>query len=733
MTASQALPGCENWCGNISIPYPFGTREGCYTEENFLVTCNVSFSPPKLYLTNSSIEITDLFLSGQLRVSSWIARDCYNKQHLRVSNNNPWMRFSKFPISHTRNKFIAVGCDTYAVITGSQGRDYTTGCLSLCDSIGNVINGSCSGIGCCQAIIPKEVRSFSISVNSYENHTNVWDFNPCSYGFVVEDNTYNFSSLDLQTFQNRTSVPVVLDWSIGNETCNTAEQNLTSFACKENSECSNFDNGPGYRCNCSEGYEGNPYLSNGCQDIDECKISSPCNMTCHNLPGTYNCSCPIGYEGDGRKNGSGCSRIPSKKLPLVNIALGISISILVLLLGGSWLYWGFRQRKIIKLREKFFEQNGGIMLQQQLLKRDGSFQSSKRHGSVKSFEIFTEVSLKKATNNYHESRILGQGGQGTVYKGILPDNTIVAIKKSKIGDKSQIEQFINEVTILSQINHINVVKLLGCCLETQVPLLVYEFVTNGTLFDHIHTRSRSISSITWENRLRIANETAGVLSYLHSAADPPIIHRDVKSNNILLDENYTAKVSDFGASRLFPTDQTQLATLVQGTFGYLDPEYFHTSQLTEKSDVYSFGVLLVELLTGKMALSFDRPENERNLAVYFVSSMKEDRLFEIVDEQTVTEAKAEQLWGVANLAKRCLELKGDERPTMKEIGIELEGLRMMEKHSWVTDNKNSEETQYLLGDISDAYGGGSGGGSTSISAAYDSMTNHVMSPFEGGR
>ncbi|GFS34973.1 wall associated kinase 5 [Actinidia rufa] len=152
-------------------------------------------------------------------------------------------------------------------------------------------------------------------------------------------------------------------------------------------------------------------------------------MTCHNLPGTYNCSCPEGYEGDGRINGSGCSRIPSKSLPLVNTALGISISISLLLLGGSWLYWGFRQRKIIKLRQKYFVQNGGILLQQKLPKHDGSGQSSKHSESATSFEVFTEEFFKKATKNYHESRILGQGGQGTVYKGILPDSFVPQVAK----------------------------------------------------------------------------------------------------------------------------------------------------------------------------------------------------------------------------------------------------------------------------------------------------------------
>ncbi|THG10448.1 hypothetical protein TEA_003246 [Camellia sinensis var. sinensis] len=557
----------------------------------------------------------------------------------------------KFPISNTRNKFIAVGCDTFAVIGGSVGRNYTTGCLSLCDSINNVINGSCSGIGCCQISIPNGVRNFQFRVKSFENHTRVWDFNPCSYAFVAEETTYNFSSTDLADLQGRRRVPVVFDWAVGDQTCDdhAAGKNLTSFAFKDNSDCEDFDNGPGYRCKCSKGYEGNPYIPNGCQDIDECAISSPCNMTCLNLPGTYNCSCAVGYEGDGKKNGSGCSRIAvPNKLPLIiYISLGISIGISLLLIGGSSLYWGSKQRKIANLREKLFQQNGGIMLQE----------LSNHEGLVQSAKIFTEEDLKKATNNFNENNVLGKGGQGIVYKGVLPDNTI--------------------------------------------------------------------------NRLRIAAETSTALSYLHSAASTPIIHRDVKTANILLDDNYVAKVLDFGSSRLIAIDETQLSTLVQGTRGYSDPEYLQTGQLTEKSDVCSFGVVLVELLTGKKVISFSRPEAERNLSMYFILAMKEDRLLEIVDEQMMNDARVDKLKQVAILAKRCLEVKDDERPSMKEVAMELEGLRMTEKHPWVNDVTDSEETQHLLGDqLLDAYGGET---SMSNSIVYDRMTNHDISPFNGGR
>ncbi|KAB2614345.1 wall-associated receptor kinase-like 16 [Pyrus ussuriensis x Pyrus communis] len=333
--------------------------------------------------------------------------------------------------------------------------------------------------------------------------------------------------------------------------------------------------------------------------------------------------------------------------------------------------------KLMKLKEKFFRQNGGILLQQQLSERQGS-----SHDTAK---IFTAGELEKATKNYHDTRIIGKGGFSTVYKGILADGQVVAIKKSKIVDQNQIEQFINEVVVLSKINHRNVVKLLGC-----------------------------------------STETVGVLSYLHSAASVPIIHRDVKSTNILLDENLTAKVSDFGASRLVPLDEPQLSTMVQGTLGYLDPEYLQTSQLTEKSDVYSFGVVLVELLTRKKALSFDKPEEERNLANYFLSALKDNRLLQVLDDCIVTEANVEQLKEVSNLAKGCLRVKGEERPTMKEVAMELEGLRRMFMHPWVNDNSNLEETESLLGGISMETISFEGGGESS--SGFHNMRNHVVLP-----
>ncbi|KAK8306422.1 hypothetical protein V6Z12_D03G127300 [Gossypium hirsutum] len=664
--AGQAKAGCQSNCGNISIPYPFGTGStDCNISKRFFIRCNTSFNPPKAFLTTSDIEVLHISVNGYLRIQYSVGYDCYNSSG-SAYYFDAGFRLSAFRISHTRNKFTAIGCDTYAYVEGFTGRAYSTGCVSFCYDVADLVNGSCSGIGCCQTALPKGVTDYELSFDSYWNHSKVLSFNPCSYGFAVEDGAYSFSVSDLSNINfSKRKFPIILDWTIGNRSCMEAKMDVDNYACKQNSDCVDPENGRGYLCKCLHGFQGNPYLSNGCRDINECETLKPCSGTCHNLPGSYNCSCPKGFEGDGRKKGTGCN---PKACHSFAIITGIGMSLLFSLLCSSWVYLGLRQRKLNRLKQQNFKQNGGVLLREQLSKHE-------EYGEIA--KIFTLEELKKATNNYHESRILGRGGQGTVYKGLLPDGRSVAIKKSLIGNQSQVQPFINEVIVLSQINHRNVVKLLGCCLETQVPLLVYEYVRNGTLFDYLHNATHT-SIISWEARLKIAIEAAEALSYLHSAASPPIIHRDVKLTNILLDENYNAKVSDFGASRLIPSNKEQVTTLVQGTLGYLDPEYFHSSQLTEKSDVYSFGVVLIELLTGLKAVSFERPEHERNLSLYFVSVMKEERLLDIVDGRVLNDKNIKQLKEVATLARRCVRLKGKERPTMKEVVSELQGLRAIE-------------------------------------------------------
>ncbi|XP_068314014.1 wall-associated receptor kinase-like 8 [Pyrus communis] len=685
--------GCQDKCGNVSIPYPFGTKKGCYLNEDFLITCNSThYDPPNPFLRKSNIIVTNISVDGKLYITLYPAVQCYYKSGKPIDGLTNFLSLSSFFISNTDNVFVAVGCDTNGYIMGDKNGNYgyTGGCTTVCGSIDYVANGSCTGIGCCQTPIAQGMTSFEVSATSFKNHSNVHSFNPCSFSFVVQGGKFNFFSNMLRSdYLINTQLPVVLDWSVGNETCSNVveKKQAMNYTCQGNTMCSDVENGSGYRCKCKDGYQGNPYL-NDCYDIDECEAPelNTCKQKCINTVGSHTCSCHKGYHGDGRKDGEGCT--PDRTFVIhivVGLGAGVGLLLLLLLVSAWWILKVLKKRKNIKRKQVFFKRNGGLLLEQQL---------SPGEGNVDKIKLFKSEELEKSTDNFNVDRILGHGGQGTVYKGMLADGKIVAVKKSTIIDESQLSAFINEVVILSQINHRHVVQLLGCCLETEVPLLVYEFIPNGTLSQYIHEQKEEFP-LTWEIRLRIATEIAGALFYLHASAALPIYHRDIKSTNILLDAKYRAKVADFGTSRSVAIDQTHLTTLVHGTFGYLDPEYFQSSQFTDKSDVYSFGVVLVELLTGQKPISFSRPQEQgRSLATYFIISMQEDRLSDILDAQVVKGGSKADIAIVANLARRCLNLSGQKRPTMREVTAELEWVQMAGKAT-SHGGKNYEEVEYV--------------------------------------
>ncbi|KAK4478443.1 hypothetical protein RD792_013918 [Penstemon davidsonii] len=692
-------PNCQTKCGNLTVPFPFGIGRGtgCSINPWFDVYCNTSFNPPKPFISETNLEIFEI-AEDNLRVKNTAGGACYDKLGNRQYRDQAIINLATSPFTFSdSNKFIVVGCDEMGIIIGSEGPYFNGGCYALCPSTDILIEGECSGLGCCQTDIPKGLKKLNASVTTLDYHVNVWSFNPCGYSFFGDPNSYSFSVSDLSdsSFEERIiqNVPVVLEWAIGIQNCSQATKS-NDYTCFQNSICVDSGTGlGGYRCICSQGYEGNPYLSPGCTDINEC-VNKPCDEhgICTNTPGSFHCSCKKGYRGDGIKDGRGCTA-DNSGFPVIKFSLGVSFGFLTMIVAVTVIYFSAKKWKLMKLREKFFQQNGGLLLKQQL---------SSNESSMKSTKIFTAKELEKATNNYAEDRILGRGGYGVVYKGILNNQQLVAIKKSRVMDQTQIEQFINEVIILTQVNHRNVVKLLGCCLETEVPMLVYEYVSNGTLYHHIHNNG-GMPWFSWDSRLRIATEAAGALAYLHSAAGMPIIHRDVKSPNILLDEFYTAKIADFGASRLVPLDQAQVSTLVQGTIGYLDPEYFQTSQLTEKSDVYSFGVVLAELMTGRKPLSNTKSDDEKSLATFFVMSLKENRLFQIMDPRVLREGSLEQIQSVGELVKRCLKLHGEERPTMNEVAMELESLKQFSRHPWTEQEIQEEGIGLMSEDPSDLY------------------------------
>ncbi|XP_030952598.1 LEAF RUST 10 DISEASE-RESISTANCE LOCUS RECEPTOR-LIKE PROTEIN KINASE-like 1.4 isoform X2 [Quercus lobata] len=315
--------------------------------------------------------------------------------------------------------------------------------------------------------------------------------------------------------------------------------------------------------------------------------------------------------------------------------------------------------------------------------------------------VFSYEELEEATNNFDPSKEIGKGGFGKVYYGKLHDGRVVAVKRLHENNMKRVEQFMNEVEILSKIRHQNLVALYGCTSQrSQELILVYEYVSNGTVADHLHGNRSKSGLLTWPVRLSIAIESAEALAYLHVS---DVIHRDVKTNNILLDENFQVKVADFGLSRLFPTDVTHVSTAPQGTPGYVDPEYFQCYQLTQKSDVYSFGVVLMELISSLPAVDMNRHRQDINLVNMAVNKTQNNALHELVDpllgfEKDYTVKK--MTTSVAELAFRCLEKERDMRPSMDEVleilrGIQNGNEEMGAQKAEVVDIKAADDVRLL--------------------------------------
>lgn len=282
--------------------------------------------------------------------------------------------------------------------------------------------------------------------------------------------------------------------------------------------------------------------------------------------------------------------------------------------------------------------------------------------------VFSYKDLEEATHKFDPSKELGDGGYGTVYHGKLKDGREVAVKRLYENNFKRQEQFMNEIEILTRLRHRNLVLLYGCTSHrSHELLLVYEYISNGTVADHLHGDRAENEPLTWHVRMHIAMETASALAYLHKS---DIIHRDVKTNNILLDNNFTVKVADFGLSRLFPTAATHVSTAPQGTPGYVDPEYHQCYQLTDKSDVYSFGVVLIELISSMPAVDISRSRNEINLANLAINRIQKCALDELIDPRLGYKSDptiGRMTTSVAELAFRCLQLEKELRPTMDEV------------------------------------------------------------------
>ncbi|KNA06571.1 hypothetical protein SOVF_179790 [Spinacia oleracea] len=618
--AKTSKPGCQQKCGNLTIPYPFGIGQKCYFSGSFGIICNTSYNPPRTFPVIAwGWDIFDITETQMVIRNSGVASSCHDSQKNLSSSSTGLLDMwgSPFTVSSTANKLTVIGCNDYAVFGGSgddAAKYQRAGCIAMCNNRAEPVAGSCPGLGCCQTSLPLgwNWQGFSITLFSVEDGqlTTIGKSlsdQSCSYAFYAKSGSFIFGGAsDLVTnntddVRNRImeQVPMVLDWNVQLKiSCKQVKINSTSnpYLCQSNTKCVDTAEG-GYRCSCLPGYEGNPYLQPGCTDINECVSgpNNPCYMTCVNTPGSYKCSCARGYVGDGLKSGTRCIFVNKRAANLIRITLGLgsSLGVIVLLLVAWWFSTIIKRRKIMKQKVKYFKQNGGLLLQEQMATDDSV---------VAAIKMFTIDELEKATDHFNQDRILGRG--------------------------------------------------------------------------------------------------AGALTYLHSSSSIPIFHRDIKSSNILLDDTYRAKLSDFGTSKTVGIDQTHVTTpQVMGTFGYMDPEYHLLGQYTEKSDVYSFGVVLVELLTGQKAVR-SALEEEKSLASWFLSHMKNPRLLDIIDSRVLQEDSKEEFLIIAEIAEKCLNQDRNSRPTMKEVLLEIEAVLSL--HLPQANEQNWPKSEQIFsGSISD--------------------------------
>ncbi|KAK8682454.1 hypothetical protein V6N13_054842 [Hibiscus sabdariffa] len=668
---------CDETCGNVPIPHPFGIRSGCYAYNNpwFRVTCNETSTGQKPFIGRINLELVDSYSAGENSVvivkNPVIYLNCENKRTTSPSSVN--LQGSPFFFSSRFNQFGSVGCDNFAAVFPNNQTNPISSCLrKSCGHMASTFHGDG-----CHAIIFENITSYTASVREVIRPNAAGSQSPCISGRFSINTTHvpaalEWNPCDLEVRHGciRSCGNVDIPYPFGieagcymnvwfrvtcNETTDAPKVYLTSFGLQL------------LRISVSVGtvVVNNPVMYSNCLKANRVGVNRMGRLICANF-GTANVSC-------------------SSDIPSARSSYAVNM---------KDIYPNIPSRRLCR---------SAFVVDQRYLKtiilyRNGTSNWTVSHVPT-TLQWCTRIrgwcscengpNVFPSVNGQYRGRKLGQN---YICVCAVDDDGFVSTDKCQGRSSSCLLHY--RYTYMLCLNAPGNKCSSSSCPEgyqySGDACMPVKKMTEKSKKSHYVAISIEFL-LTWEMRLRIAIETANALSYLHSAASVPIYHRDIKSSNILLDDKYKAKVSDFGTSKSVAHEQTHVTTRVQGTFGYLDPEYFRSNQFTEKSDVYSFGVVLVELITGQKPISSSQSkEVVRSLANFFLLSMKGNSLLDIVDPVAQNGGPEEEIVAVAKLAKRCLNLNGKKRPTMKQVALELEWIKSSEEANVIQQSADED-------------------------------------------
>ncbi|KAE9619410.1 putative protein kinase RLK-Pelle-Extensin family [Lupinus albus] len=352
--------------------------------------------------------------------------------------------------------------------------------------------------------------------------------------------------------------------------------------------------------------------------------------------------------------------------------------------------------------------------------------------SILSVKRFSLSEIQKATDKFSSKRVLGEGGFGRVYSGTLGDGTEVAVKLLTMDNQNRDREFLTEIELLRSLHHRNLVKLIGICMEGRRRCLVYELVRNGSVESHLHGVDKKNSPLSWGARTKIALGAARGLAYLHEDSNPRVIHRDFKASNVLLEDDFTPKVSDFGLAREATEGNNHISTRVMGTFGYVAPEYAMTGHLLVKSDVYSYGVVLLELLTGRKPVDMSQPPGQENLVTYARPLLTtREGLEQLVDPSLAGTYEFDEMAKLASIASMCVHQEVTQRPFMGEV---VQALKLIYNDTDESlGSKDSPEESDFADDISPSENGWWNAEGEIPRLAYGQASSFMTMEYSSGR